>query len=136
MLRGGNKGWLVTSRDDPFMRLSLVATGWVADILLPLISRAYPYRNHQNYEKTRVSSGLRPYKKALTNTKIAIFRESYPEDKLKCDDENGILEELGRVLRGTPIGELPRLKSCRLKGGALIYYMRRRTVWSMDRQSY
>jgi hypothetical protein len=57
----------------------------------------------------------------VTNIKIAIFRETYPEDKLTEDDQNSILEELGRVLRRTPIGQLPHLKSYRLKEGALIY---------------
>jgi hypothetical protein len=46
---------------------------------------------------------------ALTNIKI--FRETYPEDKLTDDDQNCILEVLGRVLHGTLIGELPHLKS-------------------------
>jgi hypothetical protein len=34
---------------------------------------------------------------------------------------NNILEELGRELHGTPLGELPHLKSYRLEGGAFIY---------------
>jgi hypothetical protein len=57
---------------------------------------------------------------AMTNIKIAIFRETYPEDKLTEEDQNYILEELGRVLRRTPTGELPHLKSYRLEGGAFI----------------
>jgi hypothetical protein len=56
------------------------------------------------------------YKEALTNIKIVIFKETYPEDKL-TEDQNNILEELGRVLSGTPIGELPHLRSYRLEGG-------------------
>jgi hypothetical protein len=51
---------------------------------------------------------------------MAIFREIYPEDKLTEDDKNCILEILGEVLCGTPIGELPHMKSYRLEGGALI----------------
>jgi hypothetical protein len=35
------------------------------------------------------------------------------------DDQNCILEKLGRVFHGTPIGELPHLKSYTLEGGAL-----------------
>jgi hypothetical protein len=70
-------------------------------------------------KKPRDSSGSGTYKETLTNIKIAIFRETYPEDKLTEDDQNCILDELGRVLRGTPIGELPHLKSYRLEGGAL-----------------
>jgi hypothetical protein len=57
----------------------------------------------------------------LTNIKIATFKETYPEDKLIEDKQGSILEELGRVLRGTPIGELQHLKTYRLEGGALIY---------------
>jgi hypothetical protein len=55
----------------------------------------------------------------LTNIKTAIFKETSPEDKLIEDDLSSILEELGRVLRGTPIAELLHLKSNRLEGGAL-----------------
>jgi hypothetical protein len=33
----------------------------------------------------------------VTNTQIAIFKESYPEDKLTEDDQNHIVEELGRL---------------------------------------
>jgi hypothetical protein len=72
-------------------------------------------------KKPRESSGPGTYKEALTNIKLANFRETYPEDKLTEDDKNCILEELGRVLRGTPVGELPHLKSYRLEGGALIF---------------
>jgi hypothetical protein len=60
------------------------------------------------------------YKEALTNF-IAIFRESYPEDRIMEDDRGSILEILGEALRSTPLVELPRLKSYRLEGGALIY---------------
>jgi hypothetical protein len=52
--------------------------------------------------------------------KIVIFEETSPADKLTEHDQDSILEELGRVLRGTP-KELPHLKSYRLEGGALIY---------------
>jgi hypothetical protein len=57
------------------------------------------------------------YKEALTNIKIAIFRETYPEDKPTEDNQTSILEELGRMLHRTLIGELPHLKSHRLEGG-------------------
>jgi hypothetical protein len=70
-------------------------------------------------------------KEALTNIKIAILRETYPEDKLNEDDQNSIFEALGQVLRRTLIGELPHLKSYRLEGGPLIY-VRRPTVRSMS----
>jgi hypothetical protein len=61
------------------------------------------------------------YKEALTKIKIAIFKETYPEDKLNEDDQTYILEELGKVLHRTPIGEPAHLKSYWLEGGALIY---------------
>jgi hypothetical protein len=44
------------------------------------------------------------YKEALTDIKIAIFKETYPEDKLNEDDQTHILEELGKVLLRTLIG--------------------------------
>jgi hypothetical protein len=69
----------------------------------------------------RNSSGPGTYKEVLTNTKIAIFKEAYPEDMLTEDEQCGILKELGRVLCGIPIGELPHPKSYRLAGGALLY---------------
>jgi predicted RNase H-like HicB family nuclease len=72
-------------------------------------------------KRPRDFSGPGTYKEALTNIKIAILKETYPEDKLIEDDLSSILEELGRVLRGTPIGELPHLKSYRLEGAAIIY---------------
>jgi hypothetical protein len=61
------------------------------------------------------------FNEALTSTKIAIFKKTYPEDKLTEHDQDNILEELGKELRGTPVGELPHLISYRLEGGALIY---------------
>jgi hypothetical protein len=57
----------------------------------------------------------------LTNTKIAIIKETYPEDKLTEHDQDSILEKLETVLRETSIGELPHLKSCRLERGAVVY---------------
>jgi hypothetical protein len=71
----------------------------------------------------------------MTNIKIAIFKETYPEDKLTEHDQDNILKELGRVLHRTPIGELPHLKSYRLEGDALIY-MHRPTVFSLAHQSH
>jgi hypothetical protein len=61
------------------------------------------------------------YKEALTNIKVAIFKDTFPEDKVTVNDQDCILEELGKMLRRTPTGELPHLKSYRLEGGALIY---------------
>jgi hypothetical protein len=61
------------------------------------------------------------FKEALTNTKTAIFRETYPEDKLTQHDQDNILEEVDKALRGTPLGELPHLMSYRPEGGGLKY---------------
>jgi hypothetical protein len=71
-------------------------------------------------KRPRDSSGPRTYKEALANIKIAIFKETYPEDKL-IEEQDSILEELGRMLSGSPKGELPHLKSYRLEESALIY---------------
>jgi hypothetical protein len=40
------------------------------------------------------------YKEALTNTKVAIFKETYPEDKLTEDDQDSILKHWGRCYVG------------------------------------
>jgi hypothetical protein len=74
-------------------------------------------------KRPRYLKGPGTYTEALTNIRIAIFKETYPEDKLTEDDQNSILETLGGggVLRRTPREELPHLKSYRLVGGARIY---------------
>jgi hypothetical protein len=64
--------------------------------------------------------GPRNYKEALTNIRVAILKYIFSEDKVTENDQDCILEELGEVLRRTPI-ELPHLKSHRLTGIALIY---------------
>jgi hypothetical protein len=61
------------------------------------------------------------YKEVLTNIRVAIFKDTFPEDKVTENDQDCILEELGKMLRRTPIGELPHSKSYRLEGGTLIY---------------
>jgi hypothetical protein len=66
-------------------------------------------------ESPRKSSGPATYKEILTNNKTAIFHKNYPEDKLADDDKDHILEELGRVFRGSPKKELPHLRSFRLE---------------------
>jgi hypothetical protein len=83
--------------------------------------RAYPYRRGRAPKRLRDLSGPGNYKEALINIKIAIFKETYSEDKLNEDDQSYSMEELGKMLRRTPIGELPHLKSYRLEGGAVIY---------------
>jgi hypothetical protein len=75
----------------------------------------------ETLKRPRDSDGSGPYKEVLTNTKITIFREIHPEDKLTEDDKISILEEQRKMLCRTPIGELPHLKSYRLGGGTLIY---------------
>jgi hypothetical protein len=69
-------------------------------------------------KKPRDSSGPRTYK-VLANIKLAIFRENCSEDELTEDDDQ-ILEELGREFHGTPKGELPHLWPFRLEESALI----------------
>jgi hypothetical protein len=71
-------------------------------------------------KRPRDCKGPGNYKEALTNIKVAIFKDTYPEDKVSENDQDCILEEPGKMLHRTPIGELPHLKSYRL-GGALIY---------------
>jgi hypothetical protein len=72
-------------------------------------------------KKPRDASGPGIYKEALTNFKVSIFRETYLEESVTEEDRDSILELLGVALRRTPLGELPRLRSYRLEGGALIY---------------
>jgi hypothetical protein len=72
-------------------------------------------------KRPKDDKGLGTYKEALTNFKITIFWETYPEDRITEDDRDSILEIVGQALRRTPLEELPRLKSYRLEGGALIY---------------
>jgi hypothetical protein len=72
-------------------------------------------------KRIRDSSGPRTYIEALTNIKTAIFKDNNSEDKLIEDDQDQILNELGRVFHGTPKGEQPYLRSFRLEGGILIY---------------
>jgi hypothetical protein len=86
----------------------------------PRLEGSTPTETARAPKRARDSKGPRTYKKALTNIKVSISRETYPEDKLTEDDQKSILEVLGEVLRMTPI-ELPHLKSYRLEGGALIY---------------
>jgi hypothetical protein len=58
-------------------------------------------------------TGPGTYREALTNLKIAICKETYPEDRSPFWRYS--------ALRRTPLVELPRLKSHRLEGGELIY---------------
>jgi hypothetical protein len=47
--------------------------------------------------------GLGTYTEALTTTKLAIFKELFPEDQLYEDDQWSILDVLGEVLHRTPV---------------------------------
>jgi hypothetical protein len=44
------------------------------------------------------------YKEELTNIRVAIFKDTFPEDKVTENDQDCILEELGKMLRRTRIG--------------------------------
>jgi hypothetical protein len=65
-------------------------------------------------KRLRDDKGPGTYKEALTNFKIVIFRETFPEDRITMDDRDSIFEILGEALRRTPLAELPCLKSYRL----------------------
>jgi hypothetical protein len=60
-------------------------------------------------KRHRDSSGSENYKEVLTNTKIAIFNETYPDDKLTEHNQESIQRELRMVLHVTTTGELPHL---------------------------
>jgi hypothetical protein len=51
----------------------------------------------------------------LTNVKIAVLKENYPED------QEFILAEITGAFRKTSRKRLPQLRSYRLDGGALMY---------------
>jgi hypothetical protein len=59
------------------------------------------------------------YGDALTNIRVAI-KENYPEDKLSEEEQDLILDRIAGAFRTTPEGNLPRLRSYRLEGGALM----------------
>jgi hypothetical protein len=46
-------------------------------------------------KRPRDLKGPDSYAEALTNIKIGIFKETYPEEKLTEDDQDSILEILG-----------------------------------------
>jgi hypothetical protein len=50
--------------------------------------------------RTPKRKGPGTYVEALTNIKIAIFKKTYPEDKLIEDDQNSILKHWGRCCVG------------------------------------
>jgi hypothetical protein len=65
--------------------------------LIGLCLRVIPPRKRCDLQK-----GQGTYKEALTNVKIAILKENYPEEKLTEDEQDLTLEELRRVFRGNP----------------------------------
>jgi hypothetical protein len=80
-----------------------------------------PTKRVRPLKRPRDSRGPGTYREALTSIKIAIFKENYSEDKLTEEEQDHILEELGRVFRRTLKGELPHLRSFRLEASALMY---------------
>jgi hypothetical protein len=88
---------------------------------LPRSEGCTPTESVRPPKRPRDWKGPGNYKEALTNIKVAIFKDTFPEDKVTENDQDCILEELGKMLHRAPIGELPHLKSYRLEGGALIY---------------
>jgi hypothetical protein len=69
-----------------------------------------------------IQKGPGTYKEALNNINIAIFEESYPEVKLNEDDQKYILEELGKLLRRTPLEDLPQLSPTNCRKAHLFIY--------------
>jgi hypothetical protein len=98
----------------------------------PKLEDTTPTERARPPKRPRDSSGPGTYKEALTNIKIAIFKENYPEDKLTKDNQDQILDELGRVFCGTPKGEqLPHLRSFKAGGRRIHLCARQPTVWSV-----
>jgi hypothetical protein len=77
----------------------------------PRSEGSIPTEMARTLKRPRDFKGPGTYKEALPNIKVAIFKDTYPEDKLTEDDQDSILEALGEVLCRTPKGELPHLKS-------------------------
>jgi hypothetical protein len=61
-------------------------------------------------KRPRASKGSEIYWEVMTDVKIPILKENYPEKKPTEDEKDPILKELGRVCCGTPKGKLPHLK--------------------------
>jgi hypothetical protein len=70
-----------------------------------------PTETARTPKRPRDSKGPGTYKEALTNIKVAYLQRNLSEDKLIEGDRNSILETLGELLRRTPKGDLPQLKS-------------------------
>jgi hypothetical protein len=60
----------------------------------PRLEGSTPTKRIRTPKRPRDLKGPGTYTEALTNIKIAIFKESYPEDTLTEDDLNSILETL------------------------------------------
>jgi hypothetical protein len=70
----------------------------------PRLEGSIPMKTARSPKRPSDSCGPGTYKEALTNIKIAIFRETYPEDKIIENDQNCIMKELGRLFHVTPKG--------------------------------
>jgi hypothetical protein len=57
----------------------------------------------------------------LTNVKIAILKENYPEDKLSGEEQDLIMAETAGAFLSTPRERRLRIRSYRLESGTLIY---------------
>jgi hypothetical protein len=62
----------------------------------PGLQRGQGWREILLQKRTEPRKGPGTYKEALTSFKIAIFRETYPEDKITEEERDSILEILGR----------------------------------------
>jgi len=65
--------------------------------------------------------GAQTSREALTNVRIAILKENYPEDKLSKKDYELILAEIAGAFQTTPKEGQSQLRSYRLEGGTLLY---------------
>jgi hypothetical protein len=65
--------------------------------------------------------GAQTSREALTNVRITILKENYPEDKLSKKDCELILAETAGTFQTTRKEGQSQLRSCRLERGTLMY---------------
>jgi hypothetical protein len=83
---------------------------------MPTSAEKQPTKRHRTLPEV-------PYRDAVSNFKMAIVREKYPEDKLVEEYIKDIQSEILRNVVGAKPGEpLPLLKTLTLQEGALIYF--------------
>jgi hypothetical protein len=87
----------------------------------PRTEGSTPIKEVNPPKRPRDLMGPGTYREALTNVKIAILKENYPEDKLSEEDQDLILAEIVRVFRMTPRDRLLQFRSYRLERGMLIH---------------